>query len=253
MKMRKSAWAVCWIMAGLACFGPKYATGQVVSSSASRLIPFEDALKSRGINTDPASLISALTSIDPVVRSMAANKLAEDRVAAAIPQMEAALSTEKDPQTRIGIAGALSVLNDPIGIESLQAMCTDPKLPTRFIIESASHLQIIRLPSGVCAETILSSLRIEGDAPYRASAVSILSAMYREVPPEQANRILSAIETLPKDRAQQLNVRLLASHALVQIGAPSSIEALRVAVTGEWDATMKSALQADLDTLQKKQ
>jgi len=238
--------------AAMTCLGSNPADGQVLPSSQGRIITVAEALKDHGIDTAPASLIAALKNSDPYVRSLAANMLAQDRILEAVPLIESALTAETDPQARIGISGALSSLNDPKGAESLQAMCRDSKLPIRFIIESALHLQILRLPSGACVERLLDPLKIGNDASYRDSALYPLTAMYREVAPDQAGRILAVIEGLLKDPAQQMNVRLMASHALVQIGAPSSVEAFNTAILGEQDPNIKARIQADLDTLQKK-
>lgn len=255
--------AVLRLGAAIICLGSIPANGQfldqdqvpvqVPPAAPLRLVTIAQALKDHGIDTTPDSLIAALKNSDPYVRSLAAHKLAEDRNLDAIPLIKNALAAETNPRARIGYAGALAAYKDPQGVEELQAICSDPKLPIAANIESATYLQMSRLPSAVCAETILDSLTNPGDASFRDSALYPLATMYREVPSDQANRILSAIEALLKDRAQQPNARLLASHVLVQIGAPSSIESLKAAVTGEPDATRKSALQADLDALQKKQ
>jgi hypothetical protein len=245
-----SALCLCGVTFGL---GQSPADSQVLPSSPVRIITVAEALKDHGIDLAPASLIAALKNSDPYVRSLAANMLAQDRILEAIPQIESALAAETDPQASIGISGALSALNDPKGAKSLQATCMDSKLPIRFIIESASHLQLLHLPSGACADTILNALKVESNASYRDYALYPLAAMYREVPPDQARRILAAIEGLIKDPAQQMHVHLMASHALAQIGASSSIEALNAAILREHDPNVKARMQVDLDTLQKKQ
>jgi HEAT repeat protein len=244
------------------CFGaamgclmsnPANAQVEVPPTTPLRLLTLSEALKDHGIDIAPASLIAALKNSDPYVRTLAAHKLAEDRVLEAIPLIESALAVETNPRARIGFAGALAEFKVPKGVEELQAICSDPKLPIAVNIESATYLQMAHLPIAVCADTILDSLSIEADASYRDSALYPLAAMYREVSPDKASRILSAIEALLKDPAQQPHVRLMASHALTQIGASSSIEALKDAILREEDPNMKSILQADLDILQKKQ
>jgi HEAT repeat protein len=248
-------WAALCFGAALACLGPNPADGQVVVPPATplRLVTLAEALKDYGIDTAPPSLIAALKNSDPYVRSLAAHKLAEDRVLEAIPLIESALAAETNPRARYGFAGALAEFKDPKGVEQLQAICSDPKLPIAVNIESETYLQMAHLPIAACAETILNSLSIEADSPYRDSALYPLAGMYREAFPDQASRILAAIEALLKDPSQQPHVRLMASHTLAQIGAPTSAAALEAAITREQDPNMKASLQSDLNILQKKQ
>lgn len=245
------AWGAISLCASFAALGQDAANEPLLPSAPTRIITVAEALKDRGINRAPASLTAALRNSDPYVRSLAANMLAQDRDLEEVPQIEAALTVETDPQARIGISGALSSLHDPKGAESLWAMCTDPKLPIRFVIESASHLQLLRLPSGICADTIIDSLIIESDASYRDYALNSLPPMYKEVSPSQQARILAAVEGLLKDPAQQTNVRLAAGHALTQIGSLSSVDAFNAAILREKDANMKRWLQDDLNALRR--
>jgi hypothetical protein len=54
------------------------------------------ALLELGIGVDPASLKAALKNQDPYIRSLAAMRLATDRITNAIPDIESALATETD-------------------------------------------------------------------------------------------------------------------------------------------------------------
>jgi HEAT repeat protein len=251
----------CWAFLALSalCLGTTFCLGQspadskVLPSTQPRLLTLTEALRASGIDTAPASLIAALKNNDPYLRSLAAHKLAEDRIREAIPLIESALAAEANPRARIGLAGALAAFDDPKGVEQLQAICSDSTLPIAVTIESATYLEMAHFPSAACVDTILNALKIDSSAPDRDSAISVLAAIYREASPDQASRILVAIEGLLKDPAQQMNVHLMASHALAQIGASSSIGAFNVAILRERDPNMKAWIQADLDTLKKRQ
>ncbi|MGA7860160.1 MAG: hypothetical protein WCA11_19645, partial [Terracidiphilus sp.] len=59
--------------------------------------PLAEALRSHGVtDLSEKSLLAALKNSDPAVRSLAANKLAEDGYADAGPSIEAALTDEKN-------------------------------------------------------------------------------------------------------------------------------------------------------------
>jgi HEAT repeat protein len=102
---------------------------EIITNSQHRTVAGD--LRAHGIELSEQSLIAALGNKEPIVRSLAANKLIADRGSDAIPFIEAALSIEKDPTTRLGMATALSAIGDTEGIEHLQRMCNDATLSFR--------------------------------------------------------------------------------------------------------------------------
>jgi len=223
---------------------------EVITNSQHRT--FAEDLSSYGIDLSRQSLVAALSNKDPKVRSLAANQLVQDGDQDAIPSIEAALAIEKDPHARMGIAAALSAVPDSKGVESLQAMCNDTTLPFRMQLAAVQTLQIAHSPSGVCADAMLGSLNRAEDAGYRDVILTVLPAMYIELPRDQSGRIVSLVEELLRDRAPQSSVRIAASSALAQIGSASSVEVIRAAIVREQDPVVRSSLEGDLVALEKK-
>lgn len=210
--------------------------------------PLGDSLRGRGIDVSEPSLVAALRNIDPEVRSLAALKLAEDRYLDAVPAIEEALSLEKDSKSRIAIAEALWGLHDPKGLVSLQGMCADNALPVYVLVDVVRHLNMIAESSGMCVDPILSY--VDSTTERREIVLPALPAMYRWASPKQAGRILSILQDMLSDGDPY--VRMEASHALVQVGAHSSVQLLVEAVSQESDPTVRASLQSDLDILKNK-
>ena len=65
---------------------------------------FDDLLKRHNIELTRQGLVDALRNTDPEVRSLAAQKLAEDKAVETIPAIKDALARESVPWTRMNIA-----------------------------------------------------------------------------------------------------------------------------------------------------
>jgi HEAT repeat protein len=211
-----------------------------------------EALRSYGVELSEQSLLVALCNVNPKIRALAADQLSHDHHFDAIPAIERAFSIEKDPMTRVGIAAALVAMHDPTGAEHLQTMCSDPAQSIRIVFEATQMLQLFGQSSGGCAAAILGSVNRVGDADYRAVVLSLLPTIYREVPGNQTNRIVSVIENLLSDETQQPAVIIAASSALSQIGSASSVEVVRGAIVREKEPAVRASLEEDLAALEKK-
>jgi hypothetical protein len=78
------------------------------------LVAAEYYLHERGVKIDELSLLSAVSaSQDAVVRTLAAQVLAEKKISTAAKVIMAAMSVEKNEQTRCAFAGALLKLTGP--------------------------------------------------------------------------------------------------------------------------------------------
>jgi hypothetical protein len=103
-----------------------------------------------------------------------------------------------------------------------------------------------------CIDTIISSLTRPADADYRAATLSLLPRIYRQVSNDQGSQIVSAIQDLLIDKAQQPNVLISAGQALADIGSPTSAAVIREVLMRELDPVLRSSLQEDLKALEKK-
>jgi HEAT repeat protein len=90
------------------------------------------------------------------------------------------------------------------------------------------------------------------DKDYRNTAVTLLPALYRESTPEQAARIVTTIEEMLADRAQDPSVRVRAGNALAEIGQPSSVEVISEAISETDDPVLKASLERNLNALETK-
>ncbi len=214
----------------------------------------EAPLREHGV-TDQSeqSLISVLQGSHQQVRSIAANKLAADGHLDAIPAIETALSNEQDLQTQTQLAQALWVLHDPRGVEHLHSMCINAQLPMHGLLSAVRTLQIIGVSTGECADTFIAAMTRKNESGEIGMAVSMLPVMYREVSPSQASVLFVVIRALFADTKQEPVVRLLAGHALSQIGSPEAARLLRQQIPLETDDTLRGSFQLDLSELEKKQ
>jgi HEAT repeat protein len=220
------------------------------SATSGALKPFAESLRSHGIEISEPSLISALRNGDPEVRSLAALKLAEDHHFGATPSIEAALSVERVPSARIGLASALWTLQDPKGADHLRSMCSDSSLSIYVIVDVVRSLNVINESSAPCAGFILSYLDTHKDSESRSVALWAFSSMYRWVPRGDADRMAAMLQEML--RAQDPSVRLGASHALVEIGQHSFAQAISDAMSKEQYPNVRASLQRDLAVLEKK-
>lgn len=210
-----------------------------------------EILHEYGIQLTKPALLSALSNPNPKLRMHAAMQLAANHDSDAIPSIERAFSDEKDSMARVGIAGALASLHDPSGAEHLQAICADSASPVLDVIAAVWTLQALSISHGGCAGNLLVLLGKEPD--YRDAIISLLPIIYHEASSEKSEQILRTIEVMLVDAKAQPSVRISAGNALAQIGAASSAEVIRSALSREDDPVIRSSLESDLSLLEKKE
>ena len=212
-----------------------------------------EALRAYGIDLSEPSLLTALSNSNPKVRVLAAYQLAAEHDSGATSAIEGALSREKDTISRVGLATALASMHDAVGEEYLQAACADPTSPINAVIAAVQMLKILSLPGGGCADNVLHSLDRPADKDYLNVTVTLFPLIYKQVSSDKESYILTRIQQLLLDKTKEPAVRLAAGDALAQIGDPSSIEAVRAALSQEDDPTIRSSLEMNLNVLEKKQ
>jgi HEAT repeat protein len=177
---------------------------------------------------------------------LAAFKLAEDHDRGAAAAIEEALSREQNIDAQVGLAEALSSLNDEKGVAHLQSMCTDSALSLQSTMSVVRALRLIRSSGSGCTETFLALLSQARDSGELGMAASLLPFLYVDSTPDQAQRIVDRLRTLLLDKAQGTIVRTTCSHALVKIGTLDSAAAIREAIANEQDPSTKSFFENDL-------
>lgn len=103
----------------ISCVDARAAFAQDVELRSPRLSSLAESLASHGLtDLSEESLLAALSSSDPQVRTLAAMKLEEDHREDAAPAIESVLSREQDLKAQIGLSEALWGLHDDHGAPS---------------------------------------------------------------------------------------------------------------------------------------
>lgn len=213
-----------------------------------RLTTIDEALKSHHVGLDRPALVKALRNQDGEVRSLAAQKLAEDNAADTIPAILDSLAAEKTPATWVNIAFALAQLGEARGFGALQDACRDPGMRPDLRVLAARYMRDLNHDDQVCRSALVDMLQSQAGADSRAQAASLLPR-FQDLSPEESEKILQGI--LKALEAPEATVRLAASHALSQIGNKSAIPRLEIAINHEGDRTVRSQMQLDLHELQR--
>ena len=238
-------------LALLVCIGST-AFAQDVEVRTPRINSLVEALASHGVtDLSEASLIAALSHSDPQVRTIAAMKLAEDHRGDAAPAIESALSREQNLTAQIGLSQALWGLRDDHGVAHLHAMCMDSSLSFITLISVIDALRNTRSPAGVCAETFFAAMGRSKEPGEIAMGETRLSVIYCDSTPNQERRILTTLRLYLADPKQEAGVRLEASQALADIGAPECAEAIRTAISQEQNPDYRTFLEATLKGLER--
>jgi len=222
-------------------------------TSTDRAKPSSDFLRARGIEISEPSLIAALQSDSPEVRTNAAGKLLGDCDIQSIPAIEKAMSAETDASMRADLATGLASFGDPVGAKYLVAMCTDPSLPTLAMSAAVHGLALAHYahpqfpPAAVCADTVLNLF--DSRPSSKVDMIELFVAMRPDVSQSQVDRMVADAQSLlPSDIPSD---RMAGSEVLAQLNSTASIEAIRNAILREANPTVRASLQGDLDTLLK--
>jgi HEAT repeat protein len=209
-----------------------------------------DALRAKGIDLSRPSLLAALRNSDPQIRGLAAMKLAENHDADAIPEIKDALAVEKNPTARINFGLALWSLQDPVGLSSLRAVCSDGSMAIDAIVEAVQELNMIHESSEPCASTVIGFLEAHQDSESRLRSLFALADLYPWVTPGEGQKVLQMLLGMLSD--DDPSVRMQTAQSLVQIGLPASAGPIRAQMLRETDPTIRDSLQTALDMLARK-
>lgn len=227
-------------------------TSAICQTSSPRPItggsPSIDGLLNRyRVALDRASLIGALKNPDAVVRSLAAEKLAEDNAHDATPAVEQALEAETDPATRINIAFAVAQLGGEVGVATLNSGCADSNLPGYLRIRATSYL--LDLQKDGCLDAVVNMLGSTGDSDSRIEALSLFPRL-QNVPKKQSVRAFKLIVAALSDPTPA--IRMDASITLGTLKNSSAIPFLQTAVANETDGIVRSTMRSALQRLREK-
>jgi len=240
------------------CFAMTFILGFAISpaaqtrtpgSSNGRLTTIDEALRSHHIELTRPALVKALRNEDAEVRSLAAQKLAEQNATETIPAILDSLTAETRPETRVNIAFSLAQLGETRGFNALQDTCRDPGMRPDLRVEAARYMHDLNHEDAICRSALVDMLQSPADPDARAQAASLLPR-FQDLSPQESRKIFQGV--LKALEAPEPTVRLAASHALSEIGDKSAISNLQKAVANEQDKAVRSQLQMDLQELQQK-
>lgn len=239
------------MLGSLACaFALAFAVVLAAHVGGSPLTSLADALHAKGIDLSRPSLLAALHNSDPAVRGLAANKLAENHDAEALPAIKEALSVEKDPRARINFGLALWTLQDPGGLTVLHGICADLSSSIDTIVAAVQELSMMNESSEPCVKPVLTFLDAHHDSESRARSLMALPDLYSWATPALAEKILRMLLGMLSD--PDPSVRMQTAQSLVQIGLPSSAAPIQAQMLRETDPNIRDSLQTALDMLARK-
>ncbi|NJL28542.1 MAG: HEAT repeat domain-containing protein [Thermoanaerobaculia bacterium] len=190
---------------------------------------YEEQLAEYGVGVSKEALLAALSHPDPEVRSLAAGKLAEDRIEEAIPALRQVLAAADSWPSKISIGSSLARLGDASGFASLRNACVAAE-PTHLRVDAARSL-LDRGDAG-CFDTLVTILAGD-DARTKRHALNLLPS-YKNIVDFNSCREKYIIAALT-DKDEYL--RLRAIPAMQLLGAKIAIPALESAAdreTNEW-------------------
>lgn len=204
-------------------------------------------LRSRGIELSTPSLITALGDQDHETRVLAAEKLAKDGDKQAVPQIESALSGEKNGMYRVNMALALAQLGDEKGFDALKSTCSNAEVEDTVRLRASANLAIAGKDD--CLNSLLSILRISKDTETTRMALLVLPHFFN--PSKRAPKeVLDVVCERLTDPTPA--VRLSATDIVSRLGSSTQAPALQAALDKESNTTVHDFMQRNLSTLVKK-
>ncbi len=127
--------------------------------------------------------VRALTAAEPMLRSVAALRLADEKDPEAVQLIESALEREQNSVVIVNFASTLWSLGEPRGQGRLEDFCQSLKTPTDILVRSAEQLSL-RHKGGVCARALVSGYHNAFSAWQKLQIVHLLQAVAGDVKPE---------------------------------------------------------------------
>jgi HEAT repeat protein len=205
-------------------------------------------LKRHGIEVTEKGLVAALKNSDPQIRDSAAQELAEEKAAAALPALKDALSAEKDPEMQVNLAEALARLGDKGGFVALKHFC-DTLSPSPRL---KAALYMLRFGDESCLNAVKSVLQSEpkGDHLYVATAMSLIPSFHNLGTSDKTELFVLTVKQLADPTPY---IRLTASQVLGKMEDIDVIPSLEKAIADETDQVVRSSMQAELEKLKAKE
>jgi len=235
---------------------PKTSAQQTPEAQVSsvQLSRFGDLLRERHIELTEPALLLALKNPDSDVRFLAAMKLSEDKVSAAVPAIRGALAVEKVPRARVNIAVALGLLGDKSGRDELKKVCADGDFPSEFRLYAVRYMFDLGVEKDEdclhaaeeIARIIDSENRSVGD---RCSALELLPRFQNLTADESKKTFQIVVDRL---HDPEPTVRMEASQSLASLGNAAAIPHLEAAIASEHEESIRSVFELNLQKLRTK-
>jgi len=207
----------------------------------------EGQLTEMGIPLTNDCLLLALQSDNLKVRYLVAGEAATKGVKEAVPVIEHMMQEETEPYGRIGLAWDLAVLNQELGLKTLEDYCGNSKEDIAVRLQAARVLEV-DLKQKSCPNVLVTALH-ESRAEFRHVALSLLP----EATDLSAKDFLQLHNLLLKSLSDQdRSVRIEAADVVTKLGDVSFIPELQKVVAKEPDPEVKKAMTAALSSLESK-
>jgi HEAT repeat protein len=208
----------------------------------------EQALQRHHVALTQKALVAALRNPDREVRTLAAQKLADDGAKDAIPSLIEALRAETVPLNRVNIATSLALLGDERGLATLKGICNDPGVSGYVRMDAARH--VLDRHDDYCRDAVIRELQ-SGDDPDGLINAMHLTFRFARLSEDDSRRIFDLVVKALSD--QTPGVRMAASNTLGRLGNVAAIPHLHEALAKEEVDGCRLEMQMDLERLQKQE
>ena len=215
------------------------------SGAASGLETFAQALTRHHIELNKPALIEALQNANGEVRGLAAWELLKEKANDTLPQILQAVRDERNPATKVNLASAAAAFGSEEGTATLAKLCHDSALPGYVRTDAARHL-LDDEKDRSCLHDLLTMMTSANDAGTRVQTMSMVAQLPHLTELEAAELLRCTLEAL---RDPDLSLRLYATVILTAWRDLKAIPYLRTAIQVEQDQTIRSQMEASLETL----
>jgi HEAT repeat protein len=211
----------------------------------------EQRLQKHNIPLTRTGLLVALHEGDFEIRWLAAYELLRKYQADSIPDVSAALASEKNPLTRESMADMLAQAGVAEGIAALKSMCGDPNLYGYWRVKAADDL--LRLQDQSCLSSVVSVIQDEvhdANGSFALEYSLSLAPRFKDLPVEDAHKLMAAAAQALSH--SDLLIRLAAIRTFGEMGDPQAIPYLEKALLAESNLQATSELNANIEKLRPK-